>query len=81
MFIQWHLLSNVYNVSEFQKSVLTKLVEILEEVRRVGKVVEPRDSDFHIKRMERMDELNQLEEQLQSAEERKLMVRYFLVKK
>lgn len=59
-------------LSEFQKCVLTKLVEILEEVKRVGKA-EPCDSEFHVKRMETEEDFEQLDKQLQSVDAQNLM--------
>lgn len=51
------------NISEFLKCARKKLVEILEEAKRVGRA-EPRNSYYHVSRMERMDKFNRMEEKL-----------------
>ncbi|CAM4490399.1 unnamed protein product [Leuciscus chuanchicus] len=56
---------------EFQKCVLKKLVEIMQEVKRIGSA-EPNNSSYHIRRMELIEELNTLEEKLQNNEEREM---------
>lgn len=41
---------NVFSSTEYQKSVLGKLVEILDEIKRVGRHYEPLNSAVHVAR-------------------------------
>lgn len=47
----------------------------MEEVKRIGSA-EPSNSAYHIRRMELIEELNNLEEKLQNNEERDVLVKY-----
>ncbi|KAL7855844.1 hypothetical protein AOLI_G00194480 [Acnodon oligacanthus] len=62
------------STARFQKCVLGKLVEIIEEVRRVGRRFEPEDSDFHIQRMDTEEEFDVLETELKTPESRQFMI-------
>ncbi|XP_077065757.1 uncharacterized protein LOC143718621 [Siphateles boraxobius] len=59
--------------SKFQKCVFKKLVEIMQEVKRIG-CAEPNNSAYHIRKMELIEELNNLEEKLQNNEERDVLI-------
>ncbi|XP_054618597.1 uncharacterized protein LOC129172657 [Dunckerocampus dactyliophorus] len=48
-------------MAKFQKCVLKKLVELTEEVKRTGGA-EPSASSYHVRRMERMEEVDKLED-------------------
>lgn len=47
------LIKCFHNILEFQKYVLKKLVEIMQEVKHNGSA-EPSDSSYHVRRMEKM---------------------------
>jgi len=47
----------------------------MQEVQRIGNA-EPKNSSFHIKRMDLIEELDDLEEKLQNNEERDVLVKY-----
>ncbi len=66
------------HILEFQKCVLKKMVEIMQEVKRIGGA-EPSNSTYHIRRMERIEELNVLEEKLQNNEERHVLVKNIII--
>lgn len=53
--------------SEFQKKVLTKLVDIHREVRRLGRSEHPLSS-AHIEQLETMDEFKREEERLKDKD-------------
>ncbi|XP_039648482.1 uncharacterized protein LOC120553999 [Perca fluviatilis] len=57
----------------FQKKVLTQLLEIKEEMRRIGKIVEP-ETGFHLSTLGSEDEFKYLERQLESGNTRTAMV-------
>ncbi len=46
----------------------------MQEVKRIG-CAEPSNSTYHIRRMERIEELNALEEKLQNNEEKHVLVK------
>lgn len=48
----------------------------MQEVKRIGSA-EPSNSTYHIRRMERIEELNALEEKLQNNEERHVLVKKY----
>ena len=58
----------------FQKKVLTQLLEIKEEMRRIGKIVEP-ETGFHLSTLGSEDEFKYLERQLESGNTRTAMVK------
>jgi len=51
-----------------------KLVE-MKEVQRIGNA-EPKNSSYHIRRMEQIEELDNLEEKFQSNQERDFLVKH-----
>ncbi|XP_052462918.1 serine/arginine repetitive matrix protein 2 isoform X38 [Carassius gibelio] len=57
----------------FQKKVLTQLLEIKDELRRIGKIVEP-ETGFHMSTLGTEDEFEYLERQLESGNTRAAMV-------
>ncbi|XP_067271044.1 uncharacterized protein [Pseudorasbora parva] len=60
-------------MAKFQACGLKKLVEIAQEVRRIG-TAEPISSSFHIKRMGTTEELHTLEDKLHNSEERDILI-------
>lgn len=58
----------------FQKKVLTQLLEIKDELRRIGKIVEP-ETGFHMSTLGTEDEFEYLERQLESGNTRAAMVK------
>nr|XP_055051514.1 uncharacterized protein LOC129437414 [Misgurnus anguillicaudatus] len=58
---------------KFQRKVLLLLVEIKEELRRIGRRVEP-DTDFHLSTMATEEEFQNLEKQLESQRTQAAMV-------
>ncbi|XP_041845213.1 uncharacterized protein LOC121642504 [Melanotaenia boesemani] len=58
--------------AKFQKCVLKKLVELTEEVKRIG-CAEPSASTYHVRRMENMEQVDKLDE-LQNNEARDLLI-------
>ncbi len=50
----------------------------MQEVKRIGSA-EPSNSTYHIRRMERIEELNALEEKLQNNEERHVLVKNIII--
>lgn len=58
----------------FQKKVLTQLLEIKDELRRIGKIVEP-ETGFHVSTLGTEDEFEYLERQLESGNTRAAMVK------
>ncbi|XP_077081223.1 uncharacterized protein LOC143733404 isoform X1 [Siphateles boraxobius] len=50
--------------AKYQKSVLGKLVELLDEIKRVGRHYEPLNSAVHVARLETLEEFAQEEARL-----------------
>ncbi|XP_041841633.1 uncharacterized protein LOC121640028 [Melanotaenia boesemani] len=59
--------------AKFQKCVLKKLVELTEEVKHIG-CAEPSASTYHVRRMENMEQVDKLEDELQNNEARDLLI-------
>ncbi|XP_077091526.1 uncharacterized protein LOC143742524 [Siphateles boraxobius] len=53
--------------AKYQKSVLGKLVELLDEIKRVGRHYEPLNSAVHVARLETLEEFAQEEARLKDC--------------
>ena len=54
-------------------------MELTEEVKRIG-CAEPSTSSYHVRRMEKMEDVDKLEDELQNNEARALLVKYNFMK-
>lgn len=63
---------------EFQRKVLMLLLDIKEELRRVGQRVEP-DTEFHLSTLDTIEDFQHLERNLLNEETRAAMVKELLM--
>ncbi|XP_069054634.1 uncharacterized protein [Lepisosteus oculatus] len=59
---------------KFQKRVLGLLIEMMDELRRLGRSTEPVDSQFHIRRLTTMEEFCAYEQALDSMDNQNLLI-------